>query len=436
MHVVRGLWRARRVPITSNATVIARPFVIAHGNPPWHAWTIALGAIVMLVSACSRQSPPPTSATVVRDSAGIVIVENDHTRPIWEAATVWRLSAEPVLRIGRAEGERAQLLDRVIHSRRLPFGAIAVTNSGNADVPLFDLQGRHLATLGRRGDGPGEFREPWLVFDQPGDSILVIDLNGRSSVFDRNGDFVRQFRVTRPNREFQGIEPVGLFGDGTLLYRALLPDDPLWTGVVRTSVGLFRFDRDGGLRGTLGDVPDQTLTLSPQFRGPLLYGPRAYSATVDSTLWYGPGDRFELREIAFDGRILRVLRLDVPVKVVAAEDVAVILETYRARYRGTSREQASERLIAAMPVAEVQPAHLVLHVDAGRNLWVQEHQYPEIPRPRHWFVFDPGGRYLGRVETPTGLDVHQIGDDFVLGRWRDELDIEYILMYRLEKPKS
>jgi hypothetical protein len=49
-------------------------------------------------------------------------------------------------------------------------------------------------------------------------------------------------------------------------------------------------------------------------------------------------------------------------------------------------------------------------------------------------VFDRDGRYLGTVETPAGFYVHQIGADFVLGRWLDELDVEYVSMHRLEKP--
>jgi hypothetical protein len=40
---------------------------------------------------------------------------------------------------------------------------------------------------------------------------------------------------------------------------------------------------------------------------------------------------------------------------------------------------------------------------------------------------------LGQVETPTRGRLLQIGSDFVLGVWRDELDVEQVRLYRLLK---
>ena len=48
-------------------------------------------------------------------------------------------------------------------------------------------------------------------------------------------------------------------------------------------------------------------------------------------------------------------------------------------------------------------------------------------------VFDPDGIWLGTVATPRGLRVTEIGTDYVVGVWRDELDVEYIRVYDLEK---
>jgi hypothetical protein len=40
---------------------------------------------------------------------------------------------------------------------------------------------------------------------------------------------------------------------------------------------------------------------------------------------------------------------------------------------------------------------------------------------------------LGVIETPERFTIHQIGDDFVLGSWADELDIEHVRLYQLIK---
>jgi hypothetical protein len=43
-------------------------------------------------------------------------------------------------------------------------------------------------------------------------------------------------------------------------------------------------------------------------------------------------------------------------------------------------------------------------------------------------------RSLGRVDLPSGLDPTHIGSDFVVGTWRDDVDIEHVRVYDLVKP--
>ena len=40
---------------------------------------------------------------------------------------------------------------------------------------------------------------------------------------------------------------------------------------------------------------------------------------------------------------------------------------------------------------------------------------------------------LGFVETPAGLDILQIGEDFILGRVKDEFEVEYVQVWPLER---
>ena len=44
-----------------------------------------------------------------------------------------------------------------------------------------------------------------------------------------------------------------------------------------------------------------------------------------------------------------------------------------------------------------------------------------------------GGRWLGDIETPPNGRVWDIGNDYVLGVWQDELDVQQVRMYRLVK---
>ena len=46
-------------------------------------------------------------------------------------------------------------------------------------------------------------------------------------------------------------------------------------------------------------------------------------------------------------------------------------------------------------------------------------------------MFSPQGRVLGFVETPPGLKIYEIGEDYLLGHAEGELDVEMIQVWPL-----
>ena len=70
---------------------------------------------------------------------------------------------------------------------------------------------------------------------------------------------------------------------------------------------------------------------------------------------------------------------------------------------------------------------------AGR-LWVREYDYHDEERPAPlWTVFDGQGQVLGFVETPKDLRIYEIGEDYILGRKEDELGVESVQMWPLDR---
>lgn len=54
--------------------------------------------------------------------------------------------------------------------------------------------------------------------------------------------------------------------------------------------------------------------------------------------------------------------------------------------------------------------------------------------PTVYDILDPEGRLVGWVFLPDQLDILEIGQDYILGLYRDELEVEYVRMYRLHRP--
>jgi hypothetical protein len=394
--------------------------------------------IVLPLCACAA-TEASDPAVVVRDSAGVTIVESDYTRPRWTPQTAWSLTDEPLTRIGTVDGPPEQQLYQAFASRRLRDGRIAVVNTSSREIRIYDAAGRWQSSIGGPGDGPGEFRGVWRVHEIPGDSVLAVDLGRHISVFDPQHRFVRRSLPERLDSVpmGEGVEPVGQFADGSLLFRSHIRGDPVVeNGIRRNQIQMLRIDADGRIVAVLGPYHDQSTSTEAGSR--YLFGPWAKEAAADSTLWYGPGDRFEIREIAMDGRVLRMIRLDRPAMPITASFVREYLDGLiaAAREQRPGSEQMLERMYADADHPASFPAHYDIMVDDARNLWVQDYRPFQERVTRVWSVFDPRGRFLGDIDMPAGLTVHHIGEDFVLGRWTDDLDVEYIVMYGIEKPAN
>lgn len=62
-------------------------------------------------------------------------------------------------------------------------------------------------------------------------------------------------------------------------------------------------------------------------------------------------------------------------------------------------------------------------MDERGYLWVTEYVDRDLDA-RNWTVFGPDGILLGSLKVPEGFRVLQVGDEEVIGRYKDELGIE------------
>jgi len=88
---------------------------------------------------------------------------------------------------------------------------------------------------------------------------------------------------------------------------------------------------------------------------------------------------------------------------------------------------------AEMPVPDVLPPYRTIEIDAHSNIWVQEYTAGRDALSQ-WSVFDSNGAWLGEVTLPLGLELLEIGSDYVLAKDTDELGVEYVKVYALTKP--
>jgi len=165
--------------------------------------------------------------------------------------------------------------------------------------------------------------------------------------------------------------------------------------------------------------------------GGLVFGKFGYAAVSGPGFYYGSSDKWEIEYRNKRGDLERILRLDQPNLPVTQEDIDRYISDRLARAR-PERRQIQETMFKDMPFPDLMPAYGDFRVDADGHLWVGEYRKPGDDQPR-WQVFDPGGALLGTVKTPPRFRIFEIGSDYVLGRWADDMDVEHVRKYQLIK---
>jgi hypothetical protein len=397
----------------------------------WASGTGAAAIICVLSSGCGRAVG--SAAAVVRDSAGVRIIENPAPDP--NAPALWSVAPTPTVDIGVLEGDEAYQLSQVGGAVRLSDGRIVVANGGSQEVRYFDSTGRHLATVGRKGGGPGEFEQLGSVMALRGDTVAAYDWSlRRVSLFDAAGRFVWSFSL-----EFSAGSPMplGRFADGSWLCNRLFSFRPGASGtqVVRDTMALLVFDSAGAFRDSLGRFPGPDWYIRTQghsaMASSLPFGATTEAAVAQDRFYVGHSDHYEITRFTEAGapdEIIRVAWTPVP---VTGEDV----ERHKAERLANADagvRQSLERLYQDIPFPSTFPAFTDFMVDPLGDLWVLAASRPGDDHPR-WTVFAPDGLALGVVETPPGVTVRDIGRDYVLGTWRDDLDVQHVRLYALQR---
>jgi hypothetical protein len=401
------------------------------------AGRFAAVALVACASTACGAADVRVGEAIVRDSAGITIVENDG--PVWRSGQEWTVDTEAYLVIGMTEGPAEYMFDRVVGAARLTDGRLVVANSGSAELRFFDAAGRHLTNAGRSGEGPGEFRFLGRLFATAGDTLLAHDfMTRRVSVFDAEGGFVRSGRGDAANTIEGALDARSVLATGG---RVFDPQQPRFGQPLRDDVPLLRIELEAGSADTLAVVTGPQRLLIGDMNRFVVSAPPFGRSTVfavgPARYYMGTQDAFEIGEYAADGRLLRLLRRNVEPAVVSQEDIAA--------YRGRAAQaiDANPQMSSAMADAmrrvsfpATHPAHGELYLDAEQNLWVREVESGPSSGFPNWSVFDRDGRFLGSVTTPLGLRIYQIGSGYVLGVARDGLGVEYVHLHLLHKPIS
>ena len=166
---------------------------LPNGRCSWPAWLVAAATGLLPMATASSQTPNRHPDRRFVDQS--VPVTNTLRLGGPRTPLGVSLAEAATATIGREDGPDHFIFGDIANVGTTQKGAVIVVDRKNMDVRLFDVRGQFLQRLGRRGQGPGEFRSPHSLLVTPKDELWIADMQRRLTVFGPSADGYRLVRT-------------------------------------------------------------------------------------------------------------------------------------------------------------------------------------------------------------------------------------------------
>lgn len=371
----------------------------------------------------------PTCAAIVFILLGAAACQDTNAAPAAELA--WKSVAAPSCSLTQAASSGPDLtLTRVegldVDSR----GRIFVADPMQGGVTVLSPDGQRLRTIGRPGEGPGEFKYIRTVQVLPGDSLLVYDMElYRISVFapdsgkiayDRN--LASASSGSPPNwvEKLPGQQALFATHRKPYVAGASEADDQNRTQAVRLLEWDGRTRRDSVL---VVPVLQPLIVRNGRAVG-VASDPFARPALVrlgpDGKIYYGWGDSVAIAIHSLDGQQVGGFSLPFVGPGVTDRDVDAATEDMDNVFERALRKSVPERW----------PAFRSFVVDDEGRIWLG--LLASNGQPTRWTAFDETGTPICAATLPPNVDVRLIRGRKAYAVATDESDVPQIRVYSVE----
>lgn len=324
-----------------------------------------LSVFVMLVS-CQKQRTDWKGT--IEEENGVTVVKN----PIEPLYGELVFDLEEDLSIGK-EGDDNYMFYRIADIKSDDEGNIFVVDYGNYRIQKFDSHGNYLQTIGRQGQGPGEFERPLqLLIGKKNMNLYVHDFP-RLKIFDKSGNYLKDSMLKNYPREFIIDEEENMLGVF------------LMSSESGSSYGFCKANLQGEIIQKYGEFPfeittrksgDSVIATSTGFEHAL-----HFSKIDDQSFIYGYSKEYELIALDKEGNLLFKIKKDGPPDTFTAEE---------------------KRKFKGMVMPEHKPYFYSIFEDDRGRIYVQKDKGAQrkLPGPKECDIFSKDGFYLYKTTLP------------------------------------
>jgi hypothetical protein len=313
------------------------------------------------ISAEAKENQKPEWKGTITKEGEVTVVKNPK-EPI-SSDNILVLKEELTIGAGKTKDEK--IFSSVSHLNIDTLGNIYIVDMRDAQVKEFDKDGKFIKTIGRKGQGPGEFNMPDMVlFNETGRTFYVFDLlTRRFSLFDLDGHFIRSIPV-----QAELVVRADIDSKGHIYYSS--------TSYATRQITVNKCDADMKVIASYGAYP---LAGADNPVGPRFH----WTVGLKDEVIIGFPINYELLFYEGNGKLLKkIIRIYVPVKLTAKETEEAIKSVPKTKKSA---------------VSEYHSAYDGLFIDDDGHLFVKT--WERQPNQNGWLydVFDAEGRFMAKV---------------------------------------
>jgi hypothetical protein len=361
------------------------------------------------------------------------------TRTMTPAGTPLRVADAGAVRIGVEAGDSLHELHDVRTPFLLPDGRIVVPQGEARNLRVFDARGNFLASLGRAGAGPGEFRSLVTAWAR-GDTIEAYDGSLQRVTRFVPGGAIDVIVLLEPPRSAQVMLPAA-FSDGWLISGVASASVP-----GRDQIVVHHVARDGSFLGEIAHSEGIVRVQTPSMTGPAPLSPRVVLRAHRGELYVAETLTPQIDVYATSGTQLRRIAWDMPQRESPS---AALQRVVAAALTAAPPEQMAEvrARIEHADLPQSLPVFWDFHVDELGFVWIRSYDpvthaaalgglgpgaYTlSSPKGGQWRIYSPAGDPVGTFPMPDGMRPAQITATALVGVHYDELGVESVVVHPL-----
>ncbi len=357
-------------------------------------------ALLILFNACGEQKAH--GQRIIVDENGVTVVKN----PSEPLNPDLQIVFEEELTIGVKEGDENYMFGNQIFVNTDDDGNIYVTDLNRGEVKKYDSNGHFLQSIGRKGQGPGEFQDMSVArFTGEGDIYINDIKTQRLSFFTKQGDYLNGVkfpklfeRVTINSKGFyiaRSVDNVELGKGKKWDYFYALFDENF-----NSVAELLRMPQEADGKSKNADSAAQVLA---NFLSETAFQPNVhYVLDKNDMIYFGYPENYEIKVYSAEGKLMKMIQRDFePVEI-------------RQRHKDYFKNSQSELFMAKIPPNEDEKVFELV-------------EYPKYLPPYEKFIlmengwifvivdsvrdgsalidiFNEEGKYLAQFETDIPTD--------------------------------